>query len=125
MLLLNNVARLITINGPQEKTFDDDHKLLDVLPGKEYRLMPAGEAVEVPDELCKCKFVETLIEEGSLINKSPAGEAVDDGVKSDDSEKALGKMNKDELTDTAVAMGITVEESMTKSDIVAAILSTQ
>ena len=58
MLLKNNAARLITINGK----FENGARVAS------YKISPGNNpAVEVPDELCKNKFVESLIESGDLI----------------------------------------------------------
>ena len=51
MQIINSCARLITIN------FD----------GKKYPLMPAGNAVEIPDEARKeSKFLQALLKDGSV-----------------------------------------------------------
>lgn len=58
MLLKNNKARLITINGPMR----GDRRQVS------YQIKPGNNpAVEVPDELCKTAFVKSLIADGSLI----------------------------------------------------------
>ena len=58
MLLKNNAARLITINGK----FENGTRV------SSYKISPGNNpAVEVPDELCKNKFVGSLIESGNLI----------------------------------------------------------
>ena len=57
MLLKNKATRLITINGAMKNSMRS--KAYQIKPGK-------NPAVEVPDELCKNKFVEGLIEDGSL-----------------------------------------------------------
>ena len=59
MLLKNNSARLITINGKLNERGERTEKY-QVLPGK-------NPAVEVPDELCKSEFVKALIAAGALI----------------------------------------------------------
>ena len=64
MLLKNNSARLITINGKLNERGERTEKY-QVLPGK-------NPAVEVPDELCKSEFVKALIAAGALIQYAPA-----------------------------------------------------
>lgn len=58
MLLKNNVARLITINGKLDDKGQRSVKF-QIKPGN-------NPAVEVPDELCKSEFVKALIASGAL-----------------------------------------------------------
>lgn len=105
MLLKNNAARLVTINGPMEN-------------GKRsvaYQIKPGeNPAVEVPDELCKNKFVESLIKDGTLtvLTATAAAPAPAD---------ELDGMTKAELTEMATGMGIDVAARWTKDEIIAAI----
>ena len=62
MLLKNNSARLITVNGPLNEKGERSVKY-QIKPGK-------NPAVEVPDELCKSAFVKSLIDNGSLVAHS-------------------------------------------------------
>lgn len=58
MLLKNQVARLITINGK----FENGQRV------KAYQIKPGNNpAVEVPNELCDNAFVKALIANGSLL----------------------------------------------------------
>lgn len=58
MLLKNQVARLITINGE----FENGQRV------KAYQIKPGNNpAVEVPNELCENAFVKALIADGSLL----------------------------------------------------------
>ncbi len=62
MLLKNNSARLITVNGPLNERGERSVKY-QIKPGK-------NPAVEVPDELCKSAFVKSLIASDSLVAHS-------------------------------------------------------
>ena len=62
MLLKNNSARLITVNGPLNERGERSVKY-QIKPGK-------NPAVEVPNELCKSAFVKSLIDNGSLVAHS-------------------------------------------------------
>lgn len=54
MFIKNNSARLITI------TFE----------AEEYKLMPAGDAVEIPSAAKKeCKFLNILLDDGSVVEE--------------------------------------------------------
>jgi len=102
MKLKNLTKHLITINAPQEVASDY------VKPGQAYDLMPAGEAVEVPDELFsgdsgfKIKgYVNNLITAGMVqvvTGEQPASidaalEKTDySSMKPDDLRKILDKM---------------------------------
>ncbi len=58
MLLRNAKARLVTING----------KFENGVRAEKYQIKPGeNPAVEVPDALCKTKFVQSLIEDGTLV----------------------------------------------------------
>lgn len=51
MRVINNCARLITVN----------------IDGKKYKLLPAGSSVEIPDEEAEGSgFLKTLIKDGSV-----------------------------------------------------------
>lgn len=77
MYIINKSARLIDFSWDKEK----------------YRLMPAGEAVEIPDGAMKSAFLKALIKDGSVSNEdSPEqGDLVEEvkeveKAESDDSE---------------------------------------
>lgn len=65
MILKNNVARLITINGAMVN--NQRTKSFQVRPGN-------NPAVDVPDELCNNKFVKGMIDNGSLIKVGESAE---------------------------------------------------
>lgn len=75
MLLKNNSARLITVNGSLNEKGERTAKY-QIKPGK-------NPAVEVPDELCKSDFVKSLINNGSLISQSGSVEALANPTKPD------------------------------------------
>lgn len=75
MLLKNNAARLVTING-------------DFVNGqrtKSHQIKPGNNpSVEVPDELCDNAFVKALIADGTLTALTEAKPSLYDGmVKAD------------------------------------------
>lgn len=58
MLLKNNKARLVTING----AFANGQRV------EKYQIKPGNNpAVDVPDKLCQSKFVQDLIADGTLV----------------------------------------------------------
>lgn len=58
MLLKNNKARLVTING----AFANGQRI------EKYQIKPGNNpAVDVPDKLCQSKFVQDLIADGTLV----------------------------------------------------------
>jgi hypothetical protein len=58
MLLRNVKARLVTING----------KFENGVRSEKYQIKPGDNpAVSVPDALCKTQFVQSLIEDGTLV----------------------------------------------------------
>ena len=65
MLLQNLAPRLITIPDQMTLTHDEKGRVHNAEIKKHYKLMPAGDAVEVPDRLCG-KFVDALIKQGAL-----------------------------------------------------------
>lgn len=70
MLLINNSARLIDINH----THTNARKEKEVI---RFRLMPAGKAVDVPEEAVKSSFVQALLDSGDLSKyKKPAEKPV-------------------------------------------------
>ena len=75
MLLKNNSARLITINGKLNERGERTEKY-QVLPGK-------NPAVEVPDELCKSEFVKALIAAGALIQQGEPVDTSDESIYAD------------------------------------------
>ena len=62
MKILNKAARLINFN----------------FGGTKYKLMPAGNSVEVPDEAMGSKFLKALIELGDVSITEAAGSATDE-----------------------------------------------
>ena len=51
MLLINKAARCIDLRNKK---------------GEKFRLLPAGDAVEVPADVCKREFVQNLIDSGDI-----------------------------------------------------------
>ena len=105
MLLKNNSARLITINGQLNGKGERVEKYL-IKPGK-------NPAVEVPDELCKSDFVKALIDNDSLIALS---EMSDD---SDGNKSLYADFDKAQLVAQCEARDIEVGSRDTKNDLVA------
>jgi hypothetical protein len=97
MKVINNSARLITINYDHES----------------YPLMPAGKAVEIPDEAReKCKFLSLLIKDGSV--------TVTEDSKEDD---VSGDEEIQSLRDEAEALGVDVDNRWGKKKLSEAIES--
>lgn len=114
MLLKNNSARLITVNGQLNEKGERSVKY-QIKPGK-------NPAVEVPDELCKSAFVKSLIDNGSLIAQSGSVEALADPTKPDlptESESLYADFDKAQLVAQCEARDIEVGSRDTKNDLVA------
>lgn len=114
MLLKNNSRRLITINVPLFKEDPKTKKQVfhkyqgtQIKPGK-------NPAVEIPDEVCKSKFVKSLINSGDLI-------VVLDEDNDGDTDDDLSKKTKDELIAIAEMMGLEVSSSLKKAEIISLI----
>ena len=130
MLLKNNSARLITINGQLNGKGERVEKYL-IKPGK-------NPAVEVPDELCKSDFVKALIDNEDLIavagvpvetvqpddadsgddDANDANDA-DSGDSGDSGESLYADFDKAQLVAQCEARDIEVGSRDTKNDLVA------
>ena len=100
MWLTNQSARLITINTDAVPNKDNKGVVLSVTPGKKYKLMPAGPAVEVPDKVCKGKFVTALLQLKSISSsedKPQAEEPGDDGFPEDQDDFNASDLTVPEL----------------------------
>ena len=111
MLLKNNAARLITINANSSVSEKAGAKRYKILPGN-------NPAVEVPDKLCKSKFVQSLINKGALVQQVVTTPEVDMTEEIDDE---LSGKTKAELLEMAVGLGLDAKSAMSKSDIIALI----
>ena len=122
MLLKNNSARLITVNGPLNEKGERSVKY-QIKPGK-------NPAVEVPNELCKSAFVKSLIDNGSLVAHSAMvdevelqGSPVKPDLKprsdADDGESLYADFDKAQLVAQCEARDIEVGSRDTKNDLVA------
>lgn len=114
MLLKNNSKRLITVNVPlfkkdpkTEKDVFYKYEGTRILPGK-------NPPVEIPDEVCKNKFVKALIKSNDL---SIVLDEDDDGDVDDD----LSSKTKDELMEIAKMMELEIPSSSKKADIISLI----
>jgi hypothetical protein len=94
MLLLNKSPRLISIN-PTTKESD------------RINLMPAGQAVDVPEELCESKYVKALLQSGSIIE-------ITESKKSDD---PLDSMTIKDLKAYADGLEIEYDSKIKKDDL--------
>lgn len=104
MLLKNNKARLITINGPMR----GDRRQVS------YQIKPGNNpAVEVPDELCKTAFVKSLVADESLIVMSATPVVADEPEPS-----AYDAMSKADLVALCEAQDIEVGARDTKADLI-------
>lgn len=104
MLLKNQVARLITINGK----FENGQRV------KAYQIKPGNNpAVEVPNELCENTFVKTLIADGSLLVQC------EDDASVSTAPSEYDGMSKSDLVALCEAQGIDVAARDTKFDLIA------
>ena len=113
MLLKNNSKRLISINEPLDVVKDKDGFVSSAAGGASHDLMPAGEAVNVPDSLCDSKYVKALIDCGAILVTE------DDGAEGEDDEYNLDKMTKAELVSFAEENKIEIDDSKRKADVLA------
>ena len=111
MLLKNNSARLITINGHLNGKGERVEKYL-IKPGK-------NPAVEVPDELCKSDFVKALIDNDSLIALSEMSEPVEIPVDTDGNESLYADFDKAQLVAQCEARDIEVKSRDTATQLIA------
>ena len=125
MLLKNNSARLITINGQLNEKGERSVKY-QIKPGK-------NPSVEVPNDLCKSAFVKSLIDNGSLVAHSAMVDEVElqgSPVKPDlkprsDADDASGAeslyadFDKAQLIAQCEARDIEIGSRDTKNDLVA------
>lgn len=103
MILKNNSARLITING----------KMVSGMRKVAYQVKPGNNPnVDVPDELCQNTFVKVLLELGDLIK---VGESV---VESTPEPTLYDEMSKEDVKAVAVGMEIDVKSSWTKDKLI-------
>lgn len=104
MLLKNNKARLITING----------KMVNGERNTAYQIKPGDNpSVEVPNELCDNAFVKSLIADGSL--------TVMDASTPDESSE-YDDMSKADLVALCEAQDIEVGARDTKADLIAKLI---
>ena len=107
MLLKNEAARLITINGAMENN----------VRRTSYKIKPGNNpSVDVPDELCKNKFVESLIEDGDLV---VVGQQAT--VETTETTSEYSDMTKGDLKEYAESLGIDVKSAWSKVEIIAEI----
>lgn len=118
MKLVNKAKRLITIRGRMKTVLHPVTKKPVKHSAPAYDLLPAGDAVEVPDELYGA-YVKALIEAGDieLVGKAPKPQT-EDKPKDD---LNLDKMNKDQLLDFANQLDAEIDTNMTKADLIEAI----
>lgn len=116
MLLQNKAKRLVTINS-RHSTIKAGEKddVIGVNWGKCYELLPAGDPVAVPDELCEGDYVKALIKLGDVIVtdmiETPSDSEVDD----------LYTLTIKELHMKAFEAGIEIPPKTKKDEIIAAI----
>lgn len=111
MFYKNNAKRLISINTPATNNTDEKGGITNVIKGVAYKLLPAGPAVEIPDEIAEeSAFLQHLIDTHEVV------EVVDAGAVSD-----LHKMKKSDLVDYANALKIEFSERDNKLEIIAKI----
>lgn len=98
MLLKNNSRRLITLNEQMIVDRDADGGIVGARYPKKHLIKPASKAVEVPDEFKTVKFVQALIEDGSIavIGDVVDADIVEETSGADDAFEVF-KMSKDEL----------------------------
>jgi adenylate kinase family enzyme len=115
MLLKNNSKRLLTITEPLDVVRDSSGKVTTATGGAKYDLLPAGEAVSVPDSLCASRFVKALIESNQIIVMP------DDNKEGDDGEFDLHNKTKAELIEFAKQNKIDIDSAAKKAEILAEI----
>ena len=115
MLLKNNVARLITING---KLDDKGQRAV------KFQIKPGNNpATEVPSELCKTSFVKSLVASGALTVLSEDDAALPgDPTKPDlpgKPESLYADFDKAQLVAQCEARGIEVKSRDTATQLIA------
>lgn len=156
MLIKNTAVRLISINTKQILKYAQvedpktgamtNGKVIGAMPGKTFKLLPAGKAVEVDDKVCitYAKYLRALHAASDIsfniskLDKLTGTTTVtdDDDIDTDvdtdvdantdvdgDGVGTYGDMTKAELVEVAEAMDIKIKSSWTKDDIIEAIES--
>lgn len=126
MYLKNLTAALITINAPHTLLREDPErpeKVTEVVPGKAYNLMPAGPAVEVPDDVAKCDYVRGLHKLGEIEVAKEAEPVVDPFADDGNNEpEHLAGMDDDALVDYAKAIGLKPKADVVREKLIADIV---
>lgn len=118
-LLLNKSKRLITLNAPHTPQKDPQTgRVVGSQKGEAYDLMPAGEAVEVPEEVANSRYAKALIDTGDI--EVVKGESSD----SDDDDQFKG-MKKADLQTLAESMDLEFDDRTTVAELKALIESAQ
>lgn len=120
MFLKNLVECLITINAPHFVQYDktdkngkpkEDAKILDVKSGKQFKILPAGEPVEIPDDVATRPEVKNQIDRyvksGELI-KVAGGDSND--ADTQDAPGDLSGMSREDLESLAAALSIKFDD---------------
>lgn len=101
MLLKNNAKRLIIINYKHDvKRNKDGEPVNTILAGQSWKLIPAGDPVDVPDEACEQDYVQELIEKNDLVIAATPKKKAE---KKDDGEE------KQQLRDELELLGVEVD----------------
>lgn len=119
------IACLVTINAPHSKIYADDSydakgnlkkgaKVIGANAGKSYDLKPAGEAVEIPDDVCKIPAVQDQIKT-HLASGSIKKVTIENGATNYDA------MGREELESTATMFGIKFDDNMNNDELIQAI----
>ena len=120
MLLQNKAKRLITINTPFKHHNDPvTGALLNVEKGPRFQILPAGPAVDVPDQYLAHSTVKNFI--GALVHAGDLAIIGDSEVLESEPESTPSEydgMPMDELIETAELMGVTVPDGANEATII-------
>lgn len=132
MFVKNLAECLITINAPHVVQYDktdkngkpkDDSKIVDVQQGKSFQLLPAGPAVEIPDEFVNIEVVSRQLEnyiKAGDIQEVSQNQTVN--AKADDTATGdFSEMSREDLEGMAAAFGIEFDDNTKTLDLIKAI----
>ena len=124
MKITNTAKRLITINTAQAVSKDPEGVILDARAGEKFKLLPAGDAVEVPTYavVFQKKFIAALFDTGCIsFDKSEFDEIILSALDGREVPERFTGLSKDTLIDQCEELGIDVGIRWSMRDMMEAI----
>lgn len=124
MKITNTAKRLITINTAQAVSKDPEGVILDARSGEKFKLLPAGDAVDVPTYavVFQKKFIAALFDTGCIsFDKSEFDEIILSALDGREVPERFTGLSKDALIDQCEELGIDVGIRWSMRDMMEAI----